>query len=199
VTGVGGTVAGMWDLVFGLRASLGRQGFALAVLIVLAVVLLVVAALRRRGARTAAGWVAFGGLGVAIAGVLSLTLTGPLPTEVAEPTLILDPVLGAWGWSSIAWRPVVDNVALFVPVGALAIAAFWRRSSLLVWLGCVALSVGVEAFQYLVPTGRVANAADVLANAIGALFGIALAVVLRVRVAGPRRGVTPVTRERVPG
>jgi hypothetical protein len=188
----------MWDVITDLRVSLGRQGFALAVLIVLAVVLLVVATLRRRGFRTAAGWVAFGGLAVAVGGVLSLTLTGPLPSEVAEPTLILDPVLGAWGWSSIAWRPVVDNVALFVPVGALATAAFWRRSTLLVWLGCVGLSVGVESFQYLVPTGRVANAADVLANATGALLGIAFAIVLRVRVAGPRRIAAPVARERVP-
>jgi glycopeptide antibiotics resistance protein len=81
---------------------------------------------------------------------------------------------------------VFDNVVLFIPVGALATAVWWRRTPALPWLGCIAFSVAIEAFQYLVPTGRVANAADVLANGTGALLGVILAVALGVR-RPPRR------------
>jgi glycopeptide antibiotics resistance protein len=112
---------------------------------------------------------------VSLAGIAELTLFG---TQVlgASQRFALDPIVGARGWSGIAWRPVIDNVTLFVPLGA-AIAALWCRRS---WLSgprspqrpC---RVGVEAFQWAFPTGRIANSADVIANTVGAGLGIALA------------------------
>jgi hypothetical protein len=168
-------------LITALQSELGRVGFTVAVLVLLVLGLLVLASLRRRGALRTAGLGARIGLGVVLTGVLSLTLFGWVAPSDADRVLILDPVAGAWGWDSIAWRPVYDNVIMFVPVGGLATAVWWRRSPLLVWLGCVAFSASIEAFQYLVPTGRVANTADLLANALGALFGIAIAWSVGVR------------------
>ncbi len=166
-----------------LQGELGRVGFAAAVLAVLVLTLRIVARLRSRGNRRLASSVAAVVLVVVLAGVFSLTLLGW--ERGAGPRLFLDPVEGAWGWDSIAWRPVVDNVLLFVPVGALAAATAWRRPPAAVWVLCVGLSIGIEAFQYLVPTGRIANAADVLANAVGALLGVLLAVALRARGGPP--------------
>ncbi len=173
-----------------LQTLLGRPLFVTSVVGVLIVVLVVVGWLRRRGATVSAGALAWTGLLVCVAGVLSLTLFGPVPREVAEPRLFLDPMAGAWGWDSIAWRPVLDNVALFVPLGAMAAASFRRQGLLTVWLLCVVFSIGIEAFQYLVPTGRVANSADVLANAAGALVGLLLAAISGARAGGVSAGVS---------
>lgn len=176
--------------ITGLQAELGRFGFTVAVLLLLVTGLLMVASLRRRGAVRTAGLGARIGFGVVVAGVLSLTLFGWVAPSDAERVLILDPIEGAWGWDSIAWRPVYDNTMLFVPLGGLASAVWWRRSPLLVLCACVAFSGAVEAFQYLVPTGRVANMADLLANGLGALIGIAIASAAGVRDA-PRPARAP--------
>ncbi|MFU8841705.1 MAG: VanZ family protein [Nitriliruptoraceae bacterium] len=154
-------------------------------------VLGLVGLLRRRGATGTASVLAAVGLVLVVAEVLGLTLLGPDPD--APRRLFLDPLDGARGWSSIAWRPVLDNVALFVPVGAFAAALWWRRHAAVVWVGCVLGSVAIEAFQYLVPTGRVANTADVLANAVGAAVGLVLAALAGARVA-PRPVSPPVPR-----
>ena len=168
-----------------LQSQLGRSVFQLAVLAVLVVTLLAVRSARRAGHRRTAQLIAGGAASVALAGVLGLTL---LPAGSSGPsvrTLHLDPIEGAWGWDSIAWNPVIDNVALFVPLAALAVAVWWRRSPLAVWLGCVVLSAGIETAQFLLPIGRVANAADLLANATGAVIGVAIAVAVGVRRVPP--------------
>lgn len=177
--------AGMRSIT-ALQAVLGRGGFTAAVVLCVVVLLLMIATLRRRGAHRVAEGLAFALLLVAVGGVLAMTLIGPLPAPFAEPRLFVDPVAGARGWYGIAWRPVFDNVVLFVPVGAFAATAAPRRPFRAVLLGCLALSLGVETFQYLVPSGRVANAADVLANVVGAVIGAGLASLLRARRAGGR-------------
>ena len=168
-----------------LQSQLGRSVFQLAVLTVLIVTLLAVRSTRRAGHLRAAQAIAGGALAVAVTGVLGLTLRPAGSSGPSVRTLHLDPIEGAWGWDSIAWNPVIDNIALFVPLAALAVALWWRRSPGAVWLACVALSAGIEALQYLLPIGRVANAADLLANATGALVGVAIAVMVGVR-RGPR-------------
>lgn len=166
--------------VRGLRAELDAVAFALVVVALVALGLVVLALLRRRGARGSAGLLAILGAWVTIAAVAELTLLGGEGIG-ADARLYLDPVEGAWGWAGIAWRPVIDNVTLFVPVGAM-LAAWWRRTPLLtVWAAAVTLSLAVEGFQLLVPTGRIANSADVLANATGAAVGIGLARLTGVR------------------
>jgi glycopeptide antibiotics resistance protein len=163
-----------------LELSGQREVQALVLLAVL-LLLVLVAALRRAGWRRTATALTAGALVIAVAATLWLTLRPLALDGPAQRTLYLDPIEGAWGWRSIAWRPVVANVVLFLPVGALAAAVWWRRPLVAVWLGCIALSVTIEAVQYLVPTGRVANAADVLANATGALLGVLVATGLGTR------------------
>ena len=166
--------------VLGLRAELDATGFALVVLAVVALGLVVLTLLRRRGARGSAALLSIVGAWLTIAAVAELTLFGGEGVG-ADPRLYLDPVEGALGWAGIAWRPVVDNVTLFVPVGAM-LAAWWRRTSLAtVWFAAVTLSIAVEGFQLLVPTGRIANTADILANATGAAIGVGLAALTGVR------------------
>lgn len=164
-----------------LQGQLGRSSFQLLVLVGLVVLLSMVTGLRRRGYPVLATTLAALGLTGSLAATLGLTLRPLVQGGPAVRTLHLDPIAGAWGWDSIAWGPVIDNVALFVPVGALAVAVWWRRSPAAVWFTAVALSVAIETTQFLLPIGRVANAADVLANGTGALIGVLLASALGVR------------------
>lgn len=167
-----------------------QHTFQALVLLAVLVVLILTAALRLAGWRRTATALVAGALLIAVAATLWLTLRPLAVDGSAQRILYLDPVEGARGWRTIAWRPVIANVVLFVPLGALAAAVWWRRSRVVVWLGCVALSVTIEAAQYLVPTGRVANVADVLANATGALLGVLLTAGLgtRPRAVAPAAG-----------
>jgi glycopeptide antibiotics resistance protein len=166
------------NVVFLLQRTFGLQGFYLLVVGVVLVVLLSIRLLEARGAGDTARFVAWSVLLLALAGVAEATLRPVVPPEQAQPVLILNPVRGAWGWAGVAWRPVVNNIGLFVPLGALAAAAMPRvpRGWLLGVL--VLMSVGIETVQYLVPMGRVANTADVLANALGAALGLVLATLV---------------------
>lgn len=160
-----------------LRTALDAPGLLAAVVVAVLALVLVVRALRRRRGRVgpAVATVLLLVVGsVAVAGIAELTLFGRAGLG-AGPRVELDPLVGARGWSGIAWRPVVDNVTLFVPLGAVLTALWCRRSWLVVLAVAVAVSVGVELFQWGFPTGRIANSADVLANGAGALLGIVLA------------------------
>ena len=173
--------------VYELQLGLGVRGFYLLVVGVVAVALVVLRLLERRGHRATARTLAWALFLVALAAVLWATLRPFVPWGTGQSRLILDPVRGIEGWAgSVAWRPVVNNVGLFIPLGALAAAALPRVGRMRLWVGLVALSVGIETVQYLVPSGRVANTADVLANAIGAALGLLLHAVL-----APRRGAGP--------
>jgi hypothetical protein len=170
-----------------LRASLDAWGFLMVVVVLVAAVLLVLRSLRSRGGRpgsVVAALIAAVALAISLAGIAELTLFGSAGLG-AQQRLQLDPVLGAWGWAGIAWRPVIDNVTLFVPLGA-SLAALWCRRGWVSLLALVvAVSVGVETFQWWFPTGRIANSADVIANSAGGALGIVLARALR---ACPRPG-----------
>jgi hypothetical protein len=165
-----------------LRASLDAGAFLLLVVLSVLAVMLVIAALRRSGGRI--GSVIGTGLAVvltwvSLAGIAELTLFGPLGLG-ADPRVELDPIVGARGWAGIAWRPVVDNIALFVPLGA-ALAALWcRRRWATVLFAAALVSIGVETFQWAYPSGRIANSADVIANTLGAALGITIARLVRV-------------------
>jgi hypothetical protein len=170
-----------------LRAALGAGGFLFGVVAVVVLWMILVRVLRRRGGASAprlAAIVAMLGLWVALAGVAELTLFGTQGLG-ADPRLELDPLTGAWGWSGIAWRPVIDNITLFVPVGAGLAAVLPHRPVAVPLLFALALSIGVETFQWVVPSGRIANSADVVANLVGALLGVGLAFALG--AAGERR------------
>ncbi len=180
--------------VYELQGELGIRGFYLAVVGVVGLVLVGLRMLERRGDPALARTLAWVALLIALGGVLGATLRPLVPFGTADPVLILDPIRGMEGWAGrIAWRPVIDNVGLFIPLGALAAAAMPRVPRGALWVLLVALSVGIEAFQYYVPSGRVANSADVLANGFGAAIGLLLHALLtprRRRVDAPPRAAT---------
>ena len=77
------------------------------------------------------------------------------------------------------WFDVLTNVALYLPMGALAFAVLRRRSAALrpaalAFLCCVAFSFAVESAQSYLP-GRVPSRLDWVANSAGALLGTLLA------------------------
>ena len=167
----------------GVRAALGPIGFFILVLVVVLVWLVVLRVLRGRpgaGSALAARLVAVAGVLVALAGIAELTLFGTQGLG-ADPRRELDPIAGAWGWSGIAWRPVLDNVTLFVPLGAGLAAWLIHRRPILLLGAALLVSIGVETFQWVVPSGRIANSADVLANTLGAALGLLLAHLSGVR------------------
>jgi hypothetical protein len=167
----------------GVRGLLDAPGFLVLVAVLVSVLLVLVRLLMESGSR------ALRGVGVvltfllvwtALAGIAELTLFGTQGLG-ADPRVELDPIEGARGWAGIAWRPVVDNVTLFVPLGA-GLAVLLRRSSLPVTLLLgTGVSLAVETFQWAVPSGRIANSADVVANAAGVLLGASLALLLGAR------------------
>ena len=173
-----------------VRGAVGPLWFLVAVASLVTGWLLVLRSLRRAGgpmAALAARLLTGLGLSLALAGIAALTLFGTADDGVGA-RLFLDPRAGARGWAGIAWRPVIDNVTLFVPLGAALAAAWTRRRPHAVLLAAVLVSVAVEAFQWAVPSGRIANSADVLANTVGAALGIGLALATGVRrAAAPRR------------
>jgi hypothetical protein len=161
--------------VYELQREFGVRGFYLLLIGVVGLALLGLRLLERGGQERLAKGIASGLFLLALAAVLGATLRPLVPPGTAEPRLILDPLRGMEGWAGrIAWRPVVDNVGLFIPLGALVAAALPRVPRTVLWFLLLLLSVSIETLQYLVPSGRVANTADVLANGIGAAVGLGL-------------------------
>ena len=66
---------------------------------------------------------------------------------------------------------LVENVALFMPLGALLPFAIPRRSLLVVLASATVLSTGIEWLQYASHDGRFADVDDVILNVAGALLG----------------------------
>jgi glycopeptide antibiotics resistance protein len=96
-----------------------------------------------------------------------------------EPILDVLSALGIPAWASYPWVEFAANVALFVPLGILWLAAarvprFRRIASATVL--AAAISIGAEALQHLVVPDRTTDARDVVANVSGAALG-ALAMV----------------------
>lgn len=71
------------------------------------------------------------------------------------------------------------NVAMFTPLGFLAALLLPARVWWLALLICPALSIGIELTQATFLAARFATATDVMANSVGAVIGILVAVALR--------------------
>ncbi|GAB4439050.1 MAG: VanZ family protein [Rhodocyclaceae bacterium] len=89
-----------------------------------------------------------------------------------------------FAWLTAPWPryytafDLATNVAAYVPLGLLAVAAAGRRfppwlAALLAWLGASLLSAGMEMLQNFLP-GRVPSNVDLGCNALGAAAGCAL-------------------------
>lgn len=97
------------------------------------------------------------------------------PVSYADVVHAIDSVLRdglGVAWFGSGWIEFAANILLFVPLGLLLTLLVDR-----VWIGvavCVAASVAVELAQFLLPS-RQASPRDVIANAIGAGVGAAIA------------------------
>jgi len=74
------------------------------------------------------------------------------------------------------------NILMFMPLGFLVCLLLPAKVWWLALVICPMLSVGIELTQAAALSARFATVSDVIANSIGALIGIFLAVVLRAAV-----------------
>lgn len=114
---------------------------------------------------------------VLAAGILLLSPIGPGRVLGA----VIDWIRGDLGVSGFrqGWIEAPANVLLFIPLGLLLTLLFRRP-----WIGLVVavlLSIGAEVVQMVLP-GRLSSLRDIVANALGAALGAAIAwLVLRRR------------------
>lgn len=71
----------------------------------------------------------------------------------------------------------VANIALFVPVGMFLLLLFGAGGWWLAAIACFAMTCGIEVAQQHIP-GRVSDINDVVANTLGGVIGVAVALVL---------------------
>lgn len=74
------------------------------------------------------------------------------------------------------------NIAMFFPLGFLVALLLSQKLWWLALIFCPGLSVAIELIQGAVLDARVSSALDVLANSLGALIGILVAVAIRALV-----------------
>ena len=86
----------------------------------------------------------------------------------------LDPVTARLSVERVEF---LANIALFVPVGVFVLLLFGSRLWWVAVAASIALTSAIETAQRSIP-GRVPDPRDVVANSIGALIGVALALVL---------------------
>jgi hypothetical protein len=107
------------------------------------------------------------GLVVAIASVAAIAVATLIPEPSAAAGSIFCLVCGSGGGVS-----AILNVFLFAPLGVgLALTGFPGKRAL---LGMCALSVLIEAAQFLVIPGRYSTIGDVLTNSLGGALGFAI-------------------------
>lgn len=131
-------------------------------------------------------WLAFTALLACIVIVLAATLS-PTPLDQGYQGAI-DKFLGVmhrngipewFGYNKLEFSA---NIAMFVPLGFLITLLLPTR---VWWLAIAigpALSVGIELAQGAFLSARFASPLDVLANSLGAIIGITIAVILRALV-----------------
>ena len=69
------------------------------------------------------------------------------------------------------------NVGMFVPIGIFFVLLFGRRMWFMSIIGGVLLTLGIEFAQRFIP-GRVSDVRDLVANSLGTVVGVLVALVL---------------------
>ena len=127
-------------------------------------------------------------------GVVAWMTLGPQPLD-AGGSRILYRALRFFGshqltsWITYDRVEFTANIAMFVPLGLLFVLVLGRRRWWLAMLIGIALTVTIELSQLGIP-GRVSDPRDVLANSLGAMLGVVVALLVTI----PRRGSRPTTR-----
>ena len=131
-------------------------------------------------------WLATWGL-VATVAIILLATMWPTPLDQGYQSAI-DRVLavlhrnGIPVWFGYNKLEFSANVAMFVPLGFLVALMLPQKLWWLSLLICPGASVTIELIQGAVLDARVSSAQDVLANSIGGLVGILIALAIRALV-----------------
>ncbi len=138
-------------------------------------------------------------LGLTTAALLIITI-GPIPQRLEgsqAPTGVLS--WSTWidcaAWANGSLGEFAANVAAFVPWGALALVVTGTRRWWLAGLGGIALSFAIEVAQ--IPTDRISDPRDLVANTLGTGIGILIGwafarreYALNTAVGGPDRKIS---------
>lgn len=112
-------------------------------------------------------------------GWVTLTPASRAPIPLGLATRILD-ALHRRGYAEQLTMDRLEflaNVAMFVPVGVFLLLLFGAGGWWLAGISSFVMTSAIETIQRSIP-GRVSDPRDVLANTVGALIGIAVALVL---------------------
>jgi len=116
---------------------------------------------------------------LAFVGWVTLTPGRDAPTQ---SDLVLRVLARLEGYDRLSWltydrAEYLANVALFVPVGLFLLLLFGTRFWWLAVAAALAMTSLIETVQRSIP-GRVSDERDIAANTLGAVVGVALALVL---------------------
>ena len=120
-------------------------------------------------------------LALAYTALLFFLTLGPIRQRLIgdeAPGGVLNPViwLTAETWTSGRLYEFVANVVVFVPWGFLVVLALGARWWWIAALTGLALTLTIEVLQ--IPLARISDPRDLVANVLGTLIGIAIAVVV---------------------
>lgn len=124
-------------------------------------------------------------------GVVGWLTLGPQPTALVRASGLYRVLRVLHEHPSTAWITYslvqyAANVLMFVPVGVFLVLLFGRR---LWWFAVIMgtlLSAMIEFAQLYIP-GRVTDVRDLMSNALGALIGVLIALILTWPAAARRR------------
>jgi glycopeptide antibiotics resistance protein len=115
-------------------------------------------------------------------GVVGWITLGPQPFDEGSDSFVWG-LLALFGrfsfteWITYSTLEFWSNVAMFVPVGLFFLLLLGRRRWWLAIVLGVALTCGIEFVQQFLPD-RVSDPRDILANSVGALVGVVVALVV---------------------
>lgn len=115
-------------------------------------------------------------------GVVAWVTLGPQPLDAAGRSGLHRVIRwlqarDATGWVTYEGVEFTANIIMFLPIGLLFVLLLGRRLWPLTLLLGVALSIGIEAAQVFLPE-RVPDVRDLVANSMGAVFGVIAALVI---------------------
>lgn len=114
--------------------------------------------------------------------VVAWITLGPQPLDEEGRGLLLRVIRwlqrhDATDWVTYSGVEFTANVLMFVPLGLMFVLLLGRRLWWIAIVLAVALTVGIEAIQVMLPE-RVADPRDLASNSIGAVIGVIFALVI---------------------
>lgn len=115
-------------------------------------------------------------------GVVGWITLGPQPFDEGSDSIVWR-LLGFFSrfeltdWVTYSFLEFWANVAMFVPVGLFFVLLLGRRRWWLAIVLGVVLTCAIEFAQMFLP-GRVSDPRDILANSVGALVGVVVAIIV---------------------